>query len=149
MRAIDSKRLENDMIDSIWSFLQMGGMRSNYPSLKKACMEMRQMMMQKTAGQRKERPQDLPWDNLERVKATIIVEAMALVLSGDFESHPAAKVKDCEETDETVRSAKKNVSEIMEFCGSWDCTVCPFVKEDEKKCSIYTPISWKIKGEKK
>lgn len=85
MIGIDNARLENDMIDHMWSFLQMGGLKSNYPALKEACMEMRQMMLQKTAGQRKDRPKDIPFDNLERVKATIIVKAMALVLSGDFE----------------------------------------------------------------
>ena len=76
---------ENDMLDTMWAFMQMGGLKSNYPALKEACMELRQMMLQKTAGQRKDRPKDIPFDNLERVKATIIVEAMALVLSGDFE----------------------------------------------------------------
>lgn len=82
---INKTRVENDMIDSMWSFLQMGGLKANYPALKSACMEMRRMMMQKTAGQRADRPKDLSWDNLERVKATIIVEAMALVLSGEYE----------------------------------------------------------------
>ena len=76
---------ENQMLDTMWSFMQIGGLKSNYPALKEACIELRQMMMQKTAGQRKDRPKDIPFDNLERVKATIIVEAMALVLSGDFE----------------------------------------------------------------
>ena len=85
MGAIDNTRLENDMIDHMWSFLQMDGLKSDYPALKEACMEMRQMMLQKTAGQRKDRPKYIPFNNLERVKATIIVEAMALVLSGDFE----------------------------------------------------------------
>lgn len=48
-------------------------------------MELRKMMTQKTAGQRKDKPKDLSWDNLERVKVTIICEAMALVLSGEYE----------------------------------------------------------------
>lgn len=82
---INKTRVENDMIDTMWSFLQMGGLKANYPALKQACMEMRKMMMQKTAGQRADRPKDLSWDNLERVKAKIIVEAMALVLSGEYE----------------------------------------------------------------
>lgn len=82
---INKTRVENDMIDAMWSFLQMGGLKANYPALKQACMEMRKMMMQKTAGQRADRPKDLSWDNLERVKATIVVEAMALVLSGEYE----------------------------------------------------------------
>ena len=63
----------------------------NYPALKEACMELRQMLMQKTAGQRKDRLKDLSWENLERVKVTIICEAMALVLSGEYEG--------CKQTD--------------------------------------------------
>ena len=76
---------ENPMLDTMWSFMQMGGLKANYPVLKEACMELRQMLMQKTAGQRKDRPKDLLWENLERVKVTIICEAMALVLSGEYE----------------------------------------------------------------
>ena len=75
---------ENPMLDTMWSFMQMGGLNANYPALKEACMELRQMLMQKTAGQRKDRPKDLSWDNLERVKVTIICEAMALVFSGEY-----------------------------------------------------------------
>ena len=80
---------ENPMLDTMWSFMQMGGLKANYPALKEACMELRQMLMQKTAGQRRDRPKDLPWENLERVKVTIICEAMALVLSGDYEKMEA------------------------------------------------------------
>lgn len=76
---------ENDMLDTMWAFMQMGGLKADYPALKEACMELRQMMIQKTAGQRKDKPKDLSWDNLERVKVTIICEAMALVLSGEYE----------------------------------------------------------------
>ena len=43
------------------------------------------MMMHKTAGQRKDRSKDIPFENLARIKNTIIIEAMALVLSGEFE----------------------------------------------------------------
>lgn len=83
---IKPERRENDLLDATWSFMQMGGgLKANYPALKEACMELRQMLMQKTAGQRKDRPKDLSWENLERVKATIICEAMALVLSGEYE----------------------------------------------------------------
>lgn len=80
-----SDRMESDMFDTMWAFLQMGGMKSNYPALKEACFELRHMMMQKTAGQRKNKPKDISFENLPRVKNTIIIEAMALVLSGDLE----------------------------------------------------------------
>ena len=36
-----------------------------------------------------EKTKALPWENLERVKVTIICEAMALVLSGDYEKMEA------------------------------------------------------------
>lgn len=39
---------ENPMLDTMWSFMQMGGLKANYPALKEACMELRQMLMQKT-----------------------------------------------------------------------------------------------------
>lgn len=144
MGAIDNTRLENDMIDHMWSFLQMGGLKSNYPALKSACMELRQMMMQKTAGQRKDRPHDIPFDNLERVKATIIVEAMALVLSGDLENQPVAKAMSEEDLEDMVSAAEKNASALKDFCFEWDCSVCPF-EEGQKKCVIQTPASWDLR----
>lgn len=79
------EKVETDMFDTMWAFLEMGGMKANYPTLKEACMELRQMMIQKTAGQRKNKKSDIPFDNLARVKNTIIIEAMALVLSGEYE----------------------------------------------------------------
>lgn len=81
---ISSKKIEEDMFDTMWAFLQMGKQKANYPMLKELCMELRQMMMQKTAGQRKGK-KDIPFDNLERVKNGIVVEAMCLVLSGELE----------------------------------------------------------------
>lgn len=47
---------ENDMLDTMWAFMQMGGLKADYPALKEACMELRQMMMQKTAEGQAERP---------------------------------------------------------------------------------------------
>ena len=94
---------ENDMLDTMWAFMQMGGLKADYPALKEACMELRQMMMQKTAGQRKDKPKDLSWDNLERVKVTIICEAMALVLSGEYEEAGA-----CSTSCMTMRATAKS-----------------------------------------
>ena len=82
---------ENPMLATMWSFMQMGGLKANSPALNEACMELRQMLMQKTAGQRKDRPKDLSWENLERVKVTIICEAMALVFSGEYEEKESGK----------------------------------------------------------
>ena len=84
---MNGQRVENDMFDTMWAFLEMGFQKANYPALKQACMELRKMMMQKTAGQRKDRKKDISFDNLARVKNEIIIEAMALVLSGEFEEN--------------------------------------------------------------
>lgn len=84
---MNEQRVENDMFDTMWAFLEMGSQKANYPALKQACMELRKMMMQKTAGQRKDRKKDISFDNLARVKNEIIIEAMALVLSGEFEEN--------------------------------------------------------------
>lgn len=82
---MNEQRVENDMFDTMWAFLEMGSQKANYPALKQACMELRKMMMQKTAGQRKDRKKDISFENLPRIKNEIIIEAMALVLSGEFE----------------------------------------------------------------
>lgn len=44
------------------------------------------MTMQKTAGQRKDRRGDIPFDNLDRLKWTILMEACLLVLSGKLDA---------------------------------------------------------------
>ena len=86
---MEVKRVEEDMLNTMWAFLQLGGpMKPNYPVLKTACLELSQMLTQKTAGQRKDNKKDLSWDNLPRVKNTIIMEVMALVLSGALEDIP-------------------------------------------------------------
>lgn len=76
---------QEEQLDTMWSFLQMGGMKSNIPSLKEHCMMLRQMLMQKTAGQRRDKKSDIPFDHLDTIKNVIVVEAMALVLSGDLD----------------------------------------------------------------
>ena len=135
---------ENDMLDTMWAFMQMGGLKSNYPVLKEACMELRQMMLQKTSGQRKDRPKDIPFDNLERVKVTIIVEAMALVLSGDLENRPVEKAMSKEDLEDMVSAAKKNAFALKDFCFEQDCSACPF-EEGKKKCVLQTPASWDLR----
>lgn len=45
--AISTERVENDMFDTMWAFLQMGGQKANYPLLKEYCLDLRQLMTQK------------------------------------------------------------------------------------------------------
>lgn len=88
MANLDPRPLENF---SMWVMLQRGGQKSNIPALKQLVDDWLKMATQKTAGQRKDRPKDLSWDNLERVKMGILCEAVALVLSGDLDKLEAMK----------------------------------------------------------
>lgn len=83
---------------AMWSFLQPGhGQKADIPLLKEAVHDLCQMTMQKTAGQKKPsgkgkyKEKDISWDNLERVKFTIICEAVLLVLSGKLDQLEAEK----------------------------------------------------------
>ena len=76
---------QEEQFDAMWTFLQKGGMKSNIPCLKEHCMMLRQMMMQKTAGQRENKKTDIPFEQFDTIKNNIVIEAMALVLSGDLD----------------------------------------------------------------
>lgn len=77
--------VKRDSFDAMWAFLQMGRQKSNIPALKEHCEMLRYMMMQKTAGQRKNKPNDIPFYELDTVCNVIVIEAMALYLSGDLD----------------------------------------------------------------
>lgn len=71
---------------ALWGFLQPGSHHNpDIFALKEAVNDLCQMTMQKTAGQRKNKKGDISWDNLERIKFTIICEAVLLVLSGKLD----------------------------------------------------------------
>ena len=71
------ERLENL---ALWDAAQK--MQPNSPVLKEAVADLMQILTQKTAGQRKGKPSDLSWDRVPYVKMAILVEAVALVMSG-------------------------------------------------------------------
>ncbi len=71
--------------DTMWAFLMTYGQKANIPALKEACYDLIQLMTQKTAGQRANKPQDISFDDLDMIKETIIIEAVALVLSGELD----------------------------------------------------------------
>ena len=79
---VDRNKVNEDAIDAMWAFLRIGGQKANIQALRENCETMRQMMEQKTAGQRAERPKDIPFEELDGVKNGILIEALALYLSG-------------------------------------------------------------------
>lgn len=74
------------MENIMFSFLEMGGIEPDVELLSEACGDLKKMMTQKTAGQgRTGTKKHISFDNLERIKATIIIECMALYVNGYFD----------------------------------------------------------------
>lgn len=82
---MDSERVKRDSFDAMWAFLQMGNQKASSDILKEYCEKLRHMMMQKTAGQRKNRSDDVPFEQLDVIMNAIVIEAMALYLSGTLD----------------------------------------------------------------
>ena len=75
----------NAIKDTMWTFLMDKGQASNIPALKEYVYNLIGMTTQKTAGQRKTAKNDIPWEQLDMTLMSIVIEATALVLSGDLE----------------------------------------------------------------
>lgn len=82
---MDKDRVKRDSFDTMWSFLQMGKQGANVPCLREHCEMLRQLMAQKTAGQRKDKQSDKSFDELDTVMNVIVIEAMCLYLDGTLD----------------------------------------------------------------
>lgn len=82
---MDRKRVKHEALDAMWSFLQMGGQKADIPALRENCELLQKMMLQKTAGQRKDKPGDVSFDDLDAITNGIVIGAMALYLSGELD----------------------------------------------------------------
>ena len=80
----------NAIKDTMWKFLMDGGQESNIPALKEYVYDLIQMTTQKTAGQRKTKDH-INWDELDMTIMSIVIEATALVLSGDLDEIEGTK----------------------------------------------------------
>ena len=85
MRPTWAERIDRGL-DPMWNFLRMGYQKPNVAALKENCDLLRQMMIQKTAGQRKDdSKQNADFDELPTVINCIVIEAMCLYLSGELD----------------------------------------------------------------
>ena len=74
----------NAIKDTMWKFLMDKGQESNISALKEYVYDLIQMTTQKTAGQRKVKDH-INWDELDMTIMSIVIEATALVISGDLD----------------------------------------------------------------
>lgn len=89
------KNNTDNAFDTMYRFLEMGSTKADYPKLKEFVFRLRDMMTQNTAGQRKEKPNDIDFEDLDMLKNFIVIEAMALVLSGDYEEKESEEGNEC------------------------------------------------------
>lgn len=80
----------NEIKYTEWKFLMEKGQKSNISALKEYVYDLIQMTTQKTAGQRKVNGH-IKWDELDMTIMSIVIEATALVLSGDLDKKKADK----------------------------------------------------------
>ena len=80
------ENLDSGQLDLMWQFLMMGEQKSNIPALKENLDLLRQAMIQKTAGQRKNDPKGyVSFNDIGTICNIIVCETMALYLSGDLD----------------------------------------------------------------
>lgn len=83
----NTSQLDAGQLKLMFSFLRFGcGQKSNIPLLKENLDLLRQMLIQKTAGQRPfAKKDDVPFEDLGTIVNCIVIEAMQLYLSGDLD----------------------------------------------------------------
>lgn len=125
---IDSKKVKQDSLDAMWQFLQMGKQKSNVKALADYCRLLQCMMMQKTAGQRQDKPKDQSFDDLDAITNGIVIEAMCLYLSGDLWNEALADVRVNAPTIEAepVRHGRWiiHIDDIFPSDSTQECSVC-------------------------
>lgn len=61
------------------------GQKANIPALKEYVYDLIQMTTQKNVGQRQTAKNNIPWEELDMTLMSIVIEATALVLSGELD----------------------------------------------------------------
>lgn len=78
------KRLDEGQLEAMWNFLRMGYQeKPHIPTLKQHLDAIRQMLIQKTAGQERYSTNEaISFDDLQTHINCVVIETMCLYLSG-------------------------------------------------------------------
>lgn len=85
---MDNKVVKYDALSDMFSFLRMGSIRLSdvdISGLEENCRMLVQMITQKTAGQRRYKPNDVDFRLLDAVTNNIVLGALTLYLSGSLD----------------------------------------------------------------
>lgn len=108
----------NVVKDTMLHFLIDGRQRGNAKALKEAVYDLIGMTTQKNSGQRKAK-KDIDWDSLDMTVMTIVIEATALILSGELDEKEEKK----KPKDVTVLNDALCENYKIGLCGSCECVV--------------------------
>lgn len=87
----------NSIKDMMWGFLMDKGQKANIPALKESVYDLIQATTQKTAGQSGyKKAEHIDFDELEMIMFSVVIEATALVLSGELDKLEIIEDKDGE-----------------------------------------------------
>lgn len=75
----------NVIKDTMWSFLMDKGQQANIPALKGFVYDLIQMTKQKVGEGKSAARGHINWDELDMTLMSIVIEATALVLSGELD----------------------------------------------------------------
>ena len=80
------EELDRGQLDLMWNFLKMGNGKPNIAALKENLDALRQLMIQKTAGQETYRKShEIQYEDLGTIINCIVIETMQLYLSGGLD----------------------------------------------------------------
>lgn len=86
---MDDKKVKYDALDAMWAFVRMGSYQlhqADISSLKDNCEQLRHLLTQKTAGQRRDKREDPDFHELDAITNSIVIGAMVLYMSGSLDA---------------------------------------------------------------
>jgi hypothetical protein len=86
---MDDKKVKYDALDTMWAFVRMGGYQlhpADISSLKDHCEQLWHLLTQKTAGQRRDKREDIDFHELDVITNNIVIGAMVLYMSGSLDA---------------------------------------------------------------
>ena len=80
------EELDRGQLELMWNFLKMGNGKPNIAALKENLDALRQLMIQKTAGQSKyQKSYEIEFEDLGTIINCIVIETMQIYLSGGLD----------------------------------------------------------------
>lgn len=111
---MDDKKVKYDALDAMWAFVRMGGYQlhpADISSLKDHCEQLRHLLTQKTAGQRRDKREDIDFHELDVITNNIVIGAMVLYMSGSLD---ALTPKEASHHEKSVIEARQRALENSE-----------------------------------